>query len=109
MVDLSAIVSSNPIANQRRANLVSDFTEARYMVNRDMLLWVLREKEPVPTPGNVTINGVATIKFKFDALSVTIAWNVCDSDSVVFLQADADIAYRCFNQMVTGSDSAQVM
>ena len=79
------------------------------MVNRDMLLWVLREKEPVPTPGNVTINGVATIKLKFDALSVTIAWNVCDSDSVVFLQADADIADRCFNQMVTGSDSAQVM
>ena len=79
------------------------------MVNRDMLLWVLREKEPVPTPGNVTINGVATKKLKFDALSVTIAWNVCDSDSVVFLQADADIAYRCLNQMVTGGDSAQVM
>ena len=71
MVDLSAIVSSNPITDQRRANLVGDFTKARDMVNRDMLLWVLREKEPVPTPGNVTINGVATIKFEFDALSVT--------------------------------------
>ena len=76
------------------------------MFNRDVLLWVLREKEPIPTPSNVTINGVTTIKLEFDILCVTLAWNVCDSDSVVFLQADADVTNRCFNQMVTGSDLA---
>src|SRR5215469_9312399 len=96
------------IAGQRLRNRPGKLGQAVHVRHAQIKGMIIDKEEPVAAPGDVAAYSAETIDFNRHLTRVTVAWYVVESHRARFVQYRFDLANRCLDLVLAGSDSSKV-